>query len=339
MPKEVVDFGQSFTIYGNDVYSYNFNHIENYFNQHFTNKYKITTYKQIKQDCIINNIEPLVKLIYDQYFDALINNKKAEDTFDGAKLHWLVNDIKINGLSYPPQGIITSENNFSAHPGTFRFAALHLQNLYNTRFENTKIVVLDLYDKVKYDTLTFHEWLSACTTGFLRKDRKISIAKTEFNYLEVHETMNHHDDIIALHDSDLKDLYQNRYPYFFMRPNLEDQYKDNCIDNLDNFHTRWLNKSVFYIPSISRYEGVSIYVDPDVKMNVSIFCFLSLLNLTDAVLYTQDKKIIIFNNNHPDTKKLLPDVIDESTDYFLENFLWTNCKTELGSLKGVWYDF
>lgn len=339
MPKEIIDFGQPLTIYSNDVDAYNFHHIENYFIEHFTNKYKVTTYKQLRQDCMISAIEEIIKLTYEQYFEAILHDKESQYTFDGAKLHWLINDIKINGLSYPPQGIITSEKNFSAHPGTFRFVALYLQNLYNTRFENTKIIVLDLHDKVNYNTLTFKEWLSECTTGFLRKDRKVGIIKTKNNYLEVQETQNHHDDVIELHNNDLKELYQNRYPYLFIRPNLEDQYKENSIDDLDKFQMRWFSKSVFHIPSLSRYEGVSIYVDPDVKMNVSIFCFLSLLNLSDAVLYTQDKKIVIFNNSHPDTKKLLPEVIDESTDYFLENFLWTNCKTELHSLKGVWYDF
>lgn len=338
MPKEVLDFNQAFTIYENDIFAYNYHYIEKYFNEHYLNKYKITTYKQLESDCKFN-IEELIQSTYEHYLDSVIQNKKFEDTFDGAKLHWLINDIKINGLSYPPQGIITSEKNFSPHPGTFRFAALYLQNLYNKRFENTKVVVLDLYNKTNYQPLTFYRWLEECTTGFLRKDRQISIARTESNYLEVHETNNHHDEIIETHDKDLQELYQKKYPYFFVHPNLEDQYRNNIKDNLDNFHLRWLNTSVFNIPALSRYEGVSIYVHPDVKMNVSIFCFLSLLNLTDAVLYTDDKKIVIFNNRHVDTKKLLKDVVIESTDYFLDNFLWTNCKTELSSLKGVWYDF
>jgi len=343
MPKEVIDFNQAFTIFNNDVYSYNFFKIESYFNDHFTKKYKVCTYRDLEAVCNLH-YEHAIKSTFSNYIQQIVLSKNHEERFDGAKLHWLINDVKINGLSYPPQGLLiknsTGEILYSPHPGTFRFFALYIQNLLNDKYKDSKVVCLDLHNYTNFSDVSFYEWLSACTTGFIRKQRDVSIHLDEKNRLEVHETNNHHDDIIQIHDDDLAEMFNNTYPNFFINPNTEELYRENMIDDLDYFNLKWFNTSIFHIPNLSRFEGVSVYVSKDVKMIESIYCIISLLNITDAVCYTEDLKIIVFNNSHPDTKKLTYHVVNENNEDYYKNMLWTSCKTMIPStLKGVWYEF
>ena len=57
-----------------------------------------------------------------------LTSKIVSEQFDGAKLHWLVNDVKISGLGYPPQGY-TTKTQFVCHPGTYRFLGAFAQQI------------------------------------------------------------------------------------------------------------------------------------------------------------------------------------------------------------------
>ena len=72
--------------------------------------------------------------------------------FDAVKLHWLVNDVKINGLVFP----ILKENYFA--PEHIDFTLHLLQQLNNRSVWDS----LNIFDKEPH----FTQWINFCTKGF-----------------------------------------------------------------------------------------------------------------------------------------------------------------------------
>lgn len=334
MPKESISVGQEFGVYENDLSAYDFSQPEEVFNK-LPTKYKLCTYQELI-DFTQNTYEQVVCRVFTDYFNDM-NDPNA--VYDCAKLHWLIHDIKIFGLSYAPQGILIDKE-FAPHPGTFRFVALYMENkLYNS-FPNQKIIVVDTQSTSNFKTLTFLEWLEACTTGFLRKNRNVRIMYPREQQLEVQESNNFHDDCIRAHTEDLYELFHSNAPTIFFRPNSREKIKNAIIDDLEKFPTKVFVESIYTLPSLCDYSGVSVYIDQDVTLHQSIYCFISQLNFTDSVVYTSDKKILIFNNSHPDVRKLSEAIVGESNEAFLEDMRWTAHSKELPhSIKGDWYDF
>jgi hypothetical protein len=135
-------------------------------------------------------------------------------------------------------------------------------------------------------------------------------------------------------------LFHSNAPTIFFRPNTREKIKNSIIDDLEKFPTKVFVESIYTLPSLCDYAGVSVYIDQDITLHQSIYCFISQLNFTDSVVYTSDRKILIFNNSHPDVRKLSEAIVGESNEEFLEKMRWTAHSKELpDSIKGDWYDF
>ena len=106
--------------------------------------------------------------------------------------------------------------------------------------------------------------------------------------------------------------------------------------------------SRFMIPYLENYEGYSIFIDNDILFTEgNIYKFFMHLNLDDAVACVQypdfdasdlkfnqqknvsyNKKLwsslMVFNNSHPDCRKLTPWVVNTETGKYLHQFEWTD---------------
>lgn len=106
--------------------------------------------------------------------------------------------------------------------------------------------------------------------------------------------------------------------------------------------------SRFLVPYLENYEGYSIFIDNDILLTEGqIYTFFMHLNLDDAVACVKypsfdavgtkfkqqknvsyDKKLwsslMVFNNSHPDCKKLSPHVVNTETGKYLHQFEWTD---------------
>jgi len=110
--------------------------------------------------------------------------------------------------------------------------------------------------------------------------------------------------------------------------------------------------SRFLVPYLENYEGFSIFVDDDFIFSKSILPLFHFLNPDDAVACVQydfDKihetkfngeknvaypkklwsSLMIFNNSHPDCKKLTPEVVNTETGKYLHQFEWTDAISEI----------
>ena len=106
--------------------------------------------------------------------------------------------------------------------------------------------------------------------------------------------------------------------------------------------------SRFLVPYLENYEGYSIFIDDDILLNHSdIYSFLVHLDPCDAVAVLQypsfeasdfkfageknvsyDRKLwsslMVFNNSHPDCKKLTPEYVNTASGQDLHRFAWTD---------------
>ena len=108
----------------------------------------------------------------------------------------------------------------------------------------------------------------------------------------------------------------------------------------------------FLVPYLENYEGFSIFVDDDFIFSKSILPLFHFLNPEDAVACVQydfdnihetkfngeknvayPKKLwsslMIFNNGHPDCKKLTPEVVNTESGKYLHQFEWTDAISEI----------
>ena len=251
------------------------------------------------------------------------NDKELKDQFNSSKLHWLINDIKIAGLGYPPQGFM-QDDMYVCHPGTYRYYAAFAQQ---TPIE---VSVWDTHKKLPGEGMDLKEWISFCSNGFIRKNRTITLESDSvepenraFNgkrHLEINETSNHHDHCIFNNDLHLAEMYNYDKPTIYA-PNMDiiDAIKSKLDDyNLFKFD---ITTNKFLIPSMQDFKGVGIYIERagDIGKDPS-HCLLYLDTNDDIATF--NNKITIFNCSTPNCKKLIPEIVNESTEIYLNKYLW-----------------
>ena len=251
-----------------------------------------------------------------------------QEQFEGAKIHWLINDIKINGLAHPPQGYMQHDL-YVSHPGTYRYLSA-----FGQQMENTLVSVWDTHNKFsEIEPLTLDEWVTFCTEGFLRKNRHIVIESDNIEdenripnlnkrFLEVHERGNHHDHCILNNDLALAQMYNYSKPIIFAQNNIILENIKTKLSNPKIFSYKVIENK-FLIPSNMNFKGVGIYIDADV-MNKDFSHLFLYLDTNDDVAIYKPKSVILFNCGSTNCKKLIPEIVAESTDNYLNKFLWAN---------------
>lgn len=131
---------------------------------------------------------------------------------------------------------------------------------------------------------------------------------------------------------------------------------------IEEYEREWGNQSVefsysrFLAPYLSDYKGWSIFVDNDYIFKRDILNLLFFIDDTKAVSVVQhdfkkkydtkfgdtkdvwyEKKLwsslMVFNNAHPDCKKLTPEVINNESGKYLHQFEWTE---NIGKIPDIW---
>jgi len=252
--------------------------------------------------------------------------RQIQKQFLGSKLHWLCNDIKINGLGYPPQGFMGTEG-YACHPGTYRYYATYLQQVDGPAF------VWDTENIFNKKKINLEEWIKFCIRGDLRNKSTIEIKNTDslpenlhdkWKFLEIHFQKNHHDYCIFLHDKELAKIYNKNLPTIYYSDDTVYENAKKVLARPEFFKFKKIDNK-FMIPYNEKFKGVSMYLNKKYEKD---FTFLFLyLDLNDDVAYSEDKQTIIFNNSTLNCKKLIPQIIEESTNTYLENFYWSNKKS------------
>lgn len=116
--------------------------------------------------------------------------------------------------------------------------------------------------------------------------------------------------------------------------------------------------SRFLVPYLSNYEGISIFIDDDFVWKDSIFDLFYFVSPDNAVACVKhqfsesrsekmnglkntsyDKKLwssmMVFNNAHPDCKRLTPEIINTCDALYLHQFKWTTTVDSIPD-KYVW---
>ena len=136
------------------------------------------------------------------------------------------------------------------------------------------------------------------------------------------------------------------------------------VSSLPEYTREYKNQSTefaysrFLVPYLSGYKGISIFVDDDFVFTENILNMLYFLspehsvacvkhdfqkkhdtkfNGTKDVWYKKKlwSSLMIFNNSHPDCKKLTPDVINTAEGSYLHQFQWTE-EERIGSIPKKW---
>lgn len=136
------------------------------------------------------------------------------------------------------------------------------------------------------------------------------------------------------------------------------------ISKIDEYTRPYANQSTeftysrFLAPYLSNYEGWSIFVDDDFIFTKNPLNLLFYINNDKAVSVvkhdfshkhntkfkdTKDvwypkklwSSLMVFNNEHPDCKKLTPDVINTASGQYLHQFEWTS-EDKIGSIPNKW---
>tara|TARA_A100001011_G_scaffold399639_1_gene509289 strand:+ start:5190 stop:6296 length:1107 start_codon:yes stop_codon:yes gene_type:complete len=252
--------------------------------------------------------------------------------FSGAKLFWLIHDIIINGLSYKPQGFIKEMTKiiYVSHPGTYRHLACDIAGLHN--FET---IVFDENNFLpNINTLDFDTWVSETCSGWARKERKLEFKFRE-NKIEVHESSNFHDWNIFIYDLYLSKMFNYNLPNVYVNKEIAHAVIDELKTNNENIYKQLritpIDKNdVPLIPFKNKFKGVSMYISTDKKLfplwfgNTPYCIPFFLCHPSNALAYNEDKDIVIFNNSHMDNKKLIPQLVKESTGRYINNFGWTD---------------
>ena len=265
------------------------------------------------------------KLIYDKNMVGWQEVGNVTTQFNGSKLHWLTNDIKKHGISYPPQGYMQDEL-FVCHPGTYRFTAAFAQQI------NTEMCVWDTDNIFDKPALTLREWIDYCSNGFVRKNRYITLKtddiedrnrRSNLRYLEIHETMNHHDHYIINQDTAMREMFNHEQPTVFC-PSVEVLNKVKSVLDDPSLYNFAIIDNKFLIPSTMNFKGVGIYIG-DINLVQEDFSEIVLyLDINDDVCYVKGIDLVIFNNSTHNCKILIPEIVHESSEEYLQNFYWTS---------------
>jgi len=295
-------------------------------NTHILDLVTNTTYK------IFENIENtrLIDIVtYDPENKAynMLSTRQLQGQFLSSKLYWLCNDIKINGLGYPPQGFLHPEKGYTCHPGTYRYYASYVQQSNGLAF------VWDTLDKFKKPKLNIEEWVSFCSTGKIRNHSVIEIKQNdalkenqlkESNVLEIHFQLNHHDHCIFNYDRALAEIYNKDKPTIYYTDKEILEHNKSNMKNPDAYKYKFIHNK-FLIPSNENFKGVSMYLNKKYKKDLTLL-FLY-LDINDDVAYSSDRNTIIFNNSSINCKNLIPQIVEESDSNYLNDMHWSNKKS------------
>lgn len=134
------------------------------------------------------------------------------------------------------------------------------------------------------------------------------------------------------------------------------------VSKIDGWTREYKNQSTefsytrFLVPHLSNYEGISIFVDDDFVFTENIMNLVYYINHEKAVSVVKhdfskkyDTKfgnqkdvwypkklwssLMVFNNSHPDCKKLTLESVQEATGQYLHQFEWTD---SIGELPKEW---
>ena len=292
------------------------------------NKCTLEIFKNIKNERLIDQV------IYqeDSKSFSFRSTRQLQSQFLGAKLHWLCNDIKINGLGYPVQGFMKPGGGYASHPGTYRYFASFVQQIDGLAF------VWDTENIFPKPPLSIEKWIEFCITGKIRNHVTIEIKNNDsleenqhqhWKYLEIHFQQNHHDHCIFLNDQELGKMYNYKLPTIYYSDTDVYNHAVKTLSRPEFFKFKKIENK-FMIPSNENFEGVSMYLN---KLYDDDFTFLFLyLDINDDVAYSEDKQTIIFNNSSFNCKKLIPEIVQESADEYLENFFWCSKKSTMPKL-------
>ena len=290
------------------------------------NKNTLEIFKNIKHDRLLDVVE-YIPHSKSYNFPA---TRQKQSQFLGSKLHWLCNDIKINGLGYPTQGYMIPGGGYACHPGTYRYYATFVQQMDGPAF------VWDTEDIYSKRPLQLDEWIKFCIEGDLREQVTIEIKNQDsleenqhshWKYLEIHFQRNHHVHCIFLYDKELARIYNSDLPTIYYSDDSVYEHAKETLDRPEFFKFKKIdhNFNKFMIPFNEQFKGVSMYLNKKYEQD---FTFLFLyLDINDDVTYSEDKQTFIFNNSSFNCKKLIPGIINESTNDYLENFYWSNKNT------------
>lgn len=245
--------------------------------------------------------------------------------FSFAKLHWLIHDLKLNGVSFPPQGHLLQTDNDKKfipvmHPGTFRYLALMFLKKYDEH-----IVVGDKYNYFpQYPKLSFEEHKTLVNSGFIR-ERKGAYAEVETTQgsdeliYTVHETHNHHDWNIILQAEQLIKMYTK----FNVYTDDEECVKRLNLISEQNIEIKIIENGYSLIPYKENFEGVSVYIPKSECMeDVFKFSMIYYLDFDHDIVYFVDTGVCIINNGTIGCKRLIPEIVEESKPEYLNRFLW-----------------
>ena len=244
--------------------------------------------------------------------------------FTISKIHWLMHDFKTNGVSFAPQGFLQKTidgEQFAAeiHPGTFRYHAMLLAEMYDEH-----IIVADKENYFPdHKNLSFEEHNKLVNKGFIR-ERKVSYSEVEVSnagedVFTVHEGGNHHDWNILKQSEELIKMFTNLTIY------TDDQ---KCVEKLNlfkkqNIDIKITDNGYATIPHKEDWKGISVYIPKSDSME-DLFTLDMILDLdidTDAVYYI-NTGVTIINNSSVGCKRLIREIVQESKPEYLNNFLW-----------------
>lgn len=253
-----------------------------------------------------------------------MQNESLKKMYDFAKLHWLIHDFKVNGISFKPQGFLQNTDTsgtFSCeiHPGTFRFFALIVAKM----FDETMVVADKHNHFPDIPRLTYEEHLQLVNEGFIRERTGAysvqEVTQREEKIYTHHERNNHHDWNIITQLQELGKIYTNLTIY-------TDEVED--IERLDllareNIEIKTTEQGYAYIPHMEKFNGVSVYIPKSENMeDVFTLDMLLLLDLDTDIVHFVDTGVSIINNGSTGCKRLIPEIIQESKPEYLNRFLW-----------------
>lgn len=306
-----------------------------------------------------------------------------------AKMHWLINDIKQNGLKEPINGVINAdlrhdiEYSLHVHPGTFRRNALRLLNrdmwvvlfdAYDLFFDYPKKSLMELfeyYEKIENVEISMiHHNTNLMTPQIINIDNDSRHSHMTKNIMAWGKKVKHMFDkpikIFIGYDSshgDASDICKKSIlRKLDLSENIQIEYLD--ISKIEGWNREYKKQSTefaysrFLVPYLSNYEGVSIFCDDDFIFTENILNTILFLHPDQAVACVKhdfkkkystkfkntkdvwyDKKLwsslMVFNNSHPDCKKLTLDSVQKESGKYLHQFEWTS-EDKIGSIPNKW---
>ncbi len=260
-----------------------------------------------------------------------------EDTvtniFNFAKTHWLINDIKQHGCGFLPQTFTTYEKEsdtftVNCHPGTYRFYSLVYNEMYDV-----PVLCYDTHDFFKNKKcLSNDEVLEHVKNGVIRERpglyQEIIVDNiTNENRIEHHENFNHHDHIIKETYIQLEKLYNDGVTVYVNHDVPTDvvfYLQDEYGFKLKKLHD--MVNAPYYIPHYQDYKGIGIYFNYTMTEEIQKFFTVEMLyelDFIDDICYTNDRRVLFFNNSSLGCKRLSRGIVGESKSEYLNKFLWS----------------